>query len=287
MTITNIYGDSEFLIKRRLNLEVDSLLEKKVSSYESYDEFINSYWTDNTSVCVIHIDDGNVVEMSLLRRYKASFLVSKKEISGGSDRSVQIIAPKPYESEKIIKFIIDEGNLLSVDLSCVAMQIYMNVGDQLEKLHSEIKKISDLFSGKRPTFSDVSGILSFSRSFDPQKIIESIVTKKVSMATHIYNVMQDANDETGWIAVTLQSFIIKSMQYEACGFKNDAFAKASGLHPFVIEKQWSLYKGYITGAKGKLSNFFDSLIEVDILHKSGNEYSKVLLEKIIIDMCSC
>lgn len=286
-----INGEEEFLKERKAKVEADSVLSSIVM-YFDLEEELSSYLEEiqlvpifgETRVFIL----SNVVSIPLLPENDVVICVShpKKKLKDARASNVhEYPSLKTYSNNnEVIKWILSEGERFNIDLTRVASALFMSCGKSLRKIASEIQKIAILVTpGSVVTPKDVKEVLCFSADLNPSSIIDSICEGNPAKALAFYDKLQERAEETGWIIAYLQRHAAKFLQVEVMtleGEKPDIIISTLGIHPYVYQKTidpkiglWSIQS---------LVQSINTLAELDILHKSGKEVSKLSLEMEIV-----
>jgi DNA polymerase III delta subunit len=288
-----IYGEEEFLVERSAHESALSCLSK-IIEYKIPDD-INSFICDTDSYSetprafLIQIDK-EIPNFPKNSSDNFIFYSKKKPSLVGVNPSNIIEHPKLKtfdDKNEVIKWIISEGNRYNIDLSRVSNSIFMNCGDNLRKISSEIDKLSYIVQkGHRASPDDIRLSLVFSNSLDPSGIIDSIKMGDVKRAVSIHDKMQSLGEETGWIISYLFKFVSNlyiSSILSKIESNPDDIAQKIGIHPFVYKK--SIHPYINLWDKSILFESSSKICECDFLHKNGKEISKFLLVEEIMRLC--
>ncbi len=276
-----ISGDEDFLIERFIKSESSSFLSEETIFITK--NRINN-WLDNKTRT--YIIEGDVDFSSLhFEESDLVFVVNPKKDLPFKSQKQKFSKFKPYEKEKIINWIIEEGERFKIDLSRVAFYLFVNLGNSLRKINSEIEKISIIcqhHSIKKPTPDIIKGSLIFSVEITPKNIIDSIYEFNSKKAMTYYDVLQSRNDETGWILAYLMrsvsnQFLVNKLCHS--GKSENEMSSLLGVHSFVIRKQ---YIDFIDSWSNEfLSQTLKKLSFLDFSHKSGKNVKPDLEIQII------
>jgi len=290
-TLVLISGEEELLVERAAHEEASSILAEDVLEYH-FPSGLDSYLEES--------------RMSLLSGGKRVFVVwgakevpplpespddvlvviTKKALSDKrSTRSLNFPKLKAYaDNNEVIGWILKEGNRLNIDLSRIAAALFVNGGTYLRKLASEIEKLSwAVPSGTVVTPEVARPLMCFSAELTPKEIIDSICDGSTARALAFYDKLQERNDETGWVIAYMQRHVLLQLRFEKLiGSKasHNGAAAVLGIHPFIFKKMFSTRRGLWT--QQSLLSSLDTLCDLDIMHKRGDESARFSLELEII-----
>lgn len=204
-----------------------------------------------------------------------------------ADEYFEYPALKTYKDKnEVVKWIIEEGKKFNIDLGSVANALFLNCGNGLRKLHSEIEKISQLAEpGSKVDLDVLRKILVFSADLNPQPVIESIYERNPRKAISFLRKLQEDKDETGWVLSYLIRSIYNSIRIELSGNASSSqLAELIGIHPYVFSKTWESRRG-----NWKIDFLLEShsrLLDLDAYHKKGGKWHKMKLEKLVLELCT-
>ncbi len=188
------------------------------------------------------------------------------------------------DNNEVMRWILREGERLNTDLSRVAGALFVNSGSRLRKLASEIEKVSLVSSkGSAATPDDARSVLCFSAELTPKEIVESISSGNAGMALSYYDKLQEQGDETGWIIAYVHRHVLNVLRARVmhdAGRSESDIAVALGVHPFVVKKSIVPIVG--TWTLESLRKSCSALATADVLHKSGVQRARVILESEIL-----
>lgn len=287
MSVVVIGGKEEFLKERAAYEEYESsLIKNKVVL--KFNEFINIiYDLDPSSPTCYIVTNTTEIPMDLeFGVHKVVFILSEKyEVPKNIkvDKILQFNKLKIQENDnEVIRWIMKEGERFNIDLSKIAGALFVNSGDNLRKLNSEIEKIRTLvLEGTVVTPEIAKSIICFSADLNPKSIIDSVSSGKTLAAMVYYDRLQEQGEETGWITAFLFNFVIQILRSQRM------IEKGIKDIPAVLSLNIFIYNNYVLGNINKWST--SSLMEsarncsmIEQLHRQGNEHSKFLLEQEII-----
>jgi DNA polymerase III delta subunit len=203
------------------------------------------------------------------------------------DRAVthEVKALKTYDdNNEVIKWILQEGERLNIDLKRVAGALFVNNGKRLRKIASEINKLSILTpKGELVTPEIAKSVLCFSVELTPKQIVDAICSGNPILALIYYDKMQENADEVGWIIAYLQRQflqLIRIHQLRSRGTNASEIASEVGIHSFVFKKLLNDQFGLWSVESLRLS--LCVLCDLDIKHKQGNRAANLGLELEIV-----
>lgn len=290
-TLILVNGDDDFLKERIALDEVAMSLASEVRHFifprerDQYLEFIDIIpllvaqrvvvvW-DAYDVPVIG-DDGTTIIVS----------ASGKTLnSDKAKRVVNVRKPKPYDDgAEYIKWILQEGERLNIDLTRVASALFLNCGTDLRKICSEIGKLRVL-SGPEGVAdpSMARRVMCFSAELSPKHVVDAICDGHPAKAIAFYDKLQERGCETGWIIAYMQRHVlqhIRSRLLLATGLSAEQVAASLGLH-------LTFFRSAIMPRLGlwdisSLRESFVILCDLDLMHKRGIDVSHWGLEPEII-----
>lgn len=290
-TLVLLNGDEDFLIERAIRDECALSLVGSPSEF-SLPKQLEAYLY--ASQLPLLVASGgrvfvlwDVIEIPSLPVSDGDTLIcvaknSKKPlIDKRAKRTQSLNKLKSYaDNNDVLRWILKEGEQFNIDLSRVANALFMNCGNSLRKISSEIEKISILSSkGAVVAPEDVRGLMCFSADLTPQPITEAICEGNSIKALVFYDKLQELNDETGWIIAYLQRHVIQYLKFGILVEKqtpDSEIAEALGLHPFIYRKTLQNRRGLWT--KQSLVRSINTLCELDIAHKKGELSARFGLE---------
>jgi DNA polymerase III delta subunit len=286
MQIILINGEDEYLKECAALEEAKSSLANSIEIFKTpqlYEDVVSVNIGFNTTYVVYNVDALPYVPTSdgLL------ILVAKPKCEikyPGAKHSIYVPSLKSYEdNNEVLPWILKEGHRQNIDLSNYASAFFVNNGNRLRKIHSEIRKVVDL--QKCGITDSVVTRQLFIRSVEitPKDIINAITNGNARAAVTYYDALQDLKDETGWIISYLMRHclsILTAMYYKSKGKSLQDVASILGLHPFVVSNQ--IYPNVNTWKQSSLTQSLRKLGELDVLNKSGQRSVEFDLEEEII-----
>ncbi len=289
-----VNGEEEFLMERAVADEIEASLIGDVSHFHLPDDLEDYLYSRQVPL----MNGGNrayvlwdVVDIPDLPENPKDVVIcvgknpKKPLVDNRAKRSHLFPALKTFnDNNDVIKWILKEGDRLNIDLSRVAPALFVNCGKSLRKISSEIEKMSVLTPrGAVVSPDEVKGVMCFSADLTPQPVVEAICDGNTARAIAFYDKLQEANDETGWVIAFLQRLTLQQLRLEKLFAKKHSdgeIADFLGVHPFVYKKtvlpRVGLWK------QESLLNSINTLCELDIAHKSGDQFARFGLETEII-----
>lgn len=190
---------------------------------------------------------------------------------------------KSYDdNNEVLRWILKEGESFNIDLSRVAGALFVNCGNGLRKLSSEIRKLS-VIAPKGSTVSPEQArpLMCFSAELTPKQIVDAVCEGQTVRALAFFDKIQEAGDETGWILAYMQRHVVQQLMLEALvrGKVPDA-AERLGVHPFLYRKM--VLPRYGLWSRPSLTSSLDVLCDLDVLNKRGNALARHGLESEIV-----
>lgn len=287
-----INGEEEFLKERKALEEASSRLSDSVIRYRMPDDL------------PLYAEEAQLVPF--LGQARVFVLFDVKEVpdlpSGDADLLVCVSAAKKKLSDRratrvhvfpklktfadnneVVRWILQEGDALNIDLSRVASALFVNSGKSLRKISSEIRKLAVLTpSGGIASPDDARAVMCFSAELTPRNIVDSICEGHPAKALTYYDKLQEGAEETGWVIAYLQRHTVQHLRLvtmSSAGESADSMARGLGVHPFVFRKVVRPRIGLWSASS--LSRSADRLGELDVLHKSGGPARIGLEEEIV------
>lgn len=188
------------------------------------------------------------------------------------------------DNNEVVRWILQEGDRINIDLSRVAGALFVNSGKSLRKISSEIRKLAVLTPpGGIVSPQDARSVMCFSAELTPRSVIDSICEGHPAKALTYYDKLQEGSDETGWVIAFLQRHVVQQLRMESlssAGLDSDSVAKELGVHPFVFRKVVQPRMGLWSVVS--LSESVNKLGELDVLHKGGRGSARTGLEEEIV-----
>jgi DNA polymerase III delta subunit len=209
----------------------------------------------------------------------------KKLESPIAKRSTTFTKLKSFDDKnEVVPWILKEGNRLNIDLSRVASALFVNCGEGLRKLSSEIRKLAVLTPpGGVVTPEVAKSVMCFSAELRPGAVVSAVCEGNPVKALAIYDKLQEAGDETGWILTYMQRHVLQHLRIFALkdsGLSPDRCAEIAGVHPFLYRKAVRDRHGLWT--MKSLALGLRTLCELEVAHKTGDPSVRVGLESEIV-----
>jgi DNA polymerase III delta subunit len=271
-----IYGEENFLVERAAREEAALCIPDEIIEYHLPDDL--DRYLDDSSIPVI--GGGRRVfilwgadAIPILPESDDDTLVvvgGKKPIAHPSAvRTLRFDKLKAYDdNNEVLRWILKEGERYKIDLSRVVGALFVNCGNGLRKLASEIEKLAVLTPpGSQATPDDARSVLVFSAELTPKRIIDSVCEGHTVKALAFYDRLQEQGDETGWILTYMQRHVLQALQADMlreAGVSNDRAAEIVGVHPYIFRKAFRSVWSRTT-----MTQSFNTLCDLEILHKRG------------------
>ena len=214
---------------------------------------------------------------------------SKKKFSDARAKRVYNFQKfKTYDdNNEVESWILQEGERHNIDLRRVVRALFVNSGNSLRKISSEIKKLSVLTPpGAETTPESARSVMVFSAELTPRNVIDSICDGNAARALAYYDKLQENGDETGWIIAYLQRHVLQQLRLEAAvrmHVSESRGAELIGVHPFIYKKMTQSRIGLWSDESLIVS--IGTLTDLDIAHKRGDTLVEFGLELEIIRLC--
>lgn len=286
-----INGDDGFLKERAAIDEAAMSLSNELSQFKfpedsiKYEEFLSSRPLDPCSETAIIWNASNVPNIF---DEVTTIVVSAKGKNLSDNRAKRVVnvkKPKPYDDGiEYVKWILNEGDRLRIDLSRVASALFVNCGMDLRKICSEIEKlrvVSDSHGVVDPSVA--RRVMCFSAELTPKFVVDAICEGHPAKALAFYDKLQERRNETGWILAYMQRHVLQQLRAELMkksGMSSNQISAALDIHPVVYEK--TVIPRFGLWEISALRRSFCLLCDLDLLHKRGVEISEWGLETEII-----
>ena len=214
------------------------------------------------------------------------FVCGKKPIPDvRAKRTVSFPKLKTYDdNNEVLRWILKEGERLNIDLSRIASALFVNSGNCLRKLASEIEKLAAVTPPGSVVTPEVARFLiCFSAELTPKEIIDAICDGHTAKALAYHDRLQERNEETGWILAYMQRHVLQQLKLESLHERKvsaDTAAERIGIHPYIYRKVLVPRLGLWT--KKSLAMSLGTLCDLDVAHKKGDDSSKFGLQLEII-----
>lgn len=288
MTLIVIQGEDEFLMERAALDESRSLL-CRIPTKINYDSYSSLEYSDLFEVkdeCVIVNKCPDNLDISRFKD-KNHILIMKEGVylkkSDSIDRIIKIDKLKVSgDKNDIIRWIIQEGEHLNIDLSRVAGALFLNSGSRLRKIYTEIEKLRTIASDGDTISPEVAkSVLCFSAELTPKNIIDAMVEGKTNVCLSVYDRLQESGNETGWVLSFLQNFVSQVLRSKImCSLNTKGVYESLSVSAYIYNNfilphinKWSLES---------LKTSTQNLFVIEYNHKLGRSISDFLLESEII-----
>ena len=285
MPVHVFYGEEDFLVERAADEFKNSLLSSSHIriSFSNVRKILDQYDVitiyDCKSIPDIEFSDN----ITYILIFKPKSLPTKK----GNFIYHEYNRLKSYNNRnEVMLWLMKEGERLNIDLSRVSGALFVNSGNSLRKLSSEIHKLKTLTTDGGMVLPEVArSVLVFSNDLTPKSVLDAVCEGNTTKAIAYYDRLQDHKDETGWILAYLQTFIIQILKTKYLVKRG-----ASNI-PEALSVSSYIYNNSVL----PFIDLWDSSFLVDVLkdlnqietkHKSGLEQASFLLELEIIRLSS-
>lgn len=290
VSLVLISGEEDFLINRAAGDEARLALAQEILEYEFPDD-LEKYLRESSAgfesskraYIVRNPKEIPVLPASL---DDVLIIVTKKPIS---DKRAKRVLSYPKlktfsDNNEVVRWTLKEGERFNIDLSRIAGALFVNSGNCLRKISSEVQKISAAVPpGSIVSPEQARPLMCFSAELTPREIINAICDGNTIRALAFYDRLQERTDETGWIIAYLQRHIIQQLRLERLletKASDDKIASELGVHPFILKKMIFSRRGLWPVSDLVLS--LNILCDLDIAHKRGSESAHLGLETEII-----
>lgn len=209
----------------------------------------------------------------------------KKLEDSRAKRSHNFPKLKTYDDKnEVINWILREGELHNIDLTRVASALFVNCGNGLRKIASEIKKMAVLVPpGSIVTPEDARSVMCFSADLSPRNVIDAICYGQTVRALAYYDRLQECGDETGWIIAYMHRHVLQQIRLESLHQSKSSDSRGAellGIHPFLYRKMRESRLGLWSHSSLIIS--VGTLADLDIAQKQGDMNARLGLELEII-----
>lgn len=291
-TLIIINGEEEFLKERAAFDEAKSSLIDNIFQY-NYKKELSNYLneiqitplSDKPRVFIIRESEA-IPELPFGISDMLIVVAKNKPLKDGrAKRTYDFPKLKTYDSNnQVIKWILDEGRSLNIDLSLIASALFVNHGKSLRKISSEINKLAVLTPPGDSVRPEIARFLiCFSAELTPREIVDAVCEGHAARALAFYDKLQERADETGWIIAYLQRHVLQYITIDFLTSGNtpsDKIIERIGVHPFVYKNVILPNVGLWT--KQSLLQSLDVICDLDIAHKRGDESARLGLELEIV-----
>ena len=226
------------------------------------------------SSCIVFISNADKVDQ-------------RKKFFSRFKKKGQVLNFKLLYENKLPAFINDEAKSLNKMMAGDAVSLLIrNVGNNLLELEAELKKIAlGIGDKKLIELKDVKEYSSDVRRSTVFEFADSIGNKNLSESLRILKKMLEQGEYVGNVLGAVirhynNLFEIRERLDRREG--QDSIAAATRIHPYFLSNYVSQAKKI---SKKDLKKVFDSLLLTDIALKSRKLPSKIILEKLLFDLC--
>lgn len=282
MAVYILFGEERFLVERNAEELKNSFLSSSVQSLS----FNNLNLLDPDNYDVIHLYNCRMVpDIKFLDSVNYVIEMDEKIVPIKNKEYTYLEFPKlkSYGNRnEVMLWILKEGERSKIDLSKVAGALFVNSGNSLRKLSSEIAKLRVLTADGDMVSPDTArSLLVFSNEITPKNIIEAICEGKTSKALAFYDRLQEDKNETGWITSYLQNFVLQILRAKYMIQMNikDIPARLSisnYIYNLAVIPNLNKWSGNF------LKESLRNLNEIEKRHKTGRNNSDYFLESEII-----
>jgi len=166
-----------------------------------------------------------------------------------------------------------------------ALNLLINyVGSDLWRASNEIKKLADFKKGTIIKKEDVELLVKPEIESDIFKTIDALAARNKKLALHFLQKHLDAGDNPlyllSMIAYQFKNLlIIKELADK--GLMYGSIIKKSGLHPFVVKKNYFACRQF---SLGELKNTYHKIFNIDLDIKNGKIEPETALELLVSDI---
>jgi len=285
-----INGEEEFLKERAAREEAHASLTSHTAEYtlpkglNEYLEEVQMTTVDGGTRSFILWDVSEIPYIPTGNDVVIAVSAGKKILSDSRARRVHNFPKlKTFDDNNdVIKWILKEGEALNIDLSRVAGALFVNCGNGLRKISSEIRKLSVITPKGGTVLPEKARlVMCFSAELTPKQIIDAICEGQTIRALAFHDKLQENGDETGWILAYMQRHVVQQIRLQTLvDGKVPDVAERLGIHPFLYKKMVLPRLGL--WASASLMSSLNTLCDLDIMHKRGNTLARYGLESEIV-----
>ena len=291
-TLIIINGDDDFLKERAALDEAAMSLANIVHHFhfpqekQEYQEHLDILPMSKAQQATIIWGASEVPEILNDDDTTTIIVSSKKTLNHEkAKRVIEVKKPKPYDGgSEYIRWIMNEGGRLNIDLKRVASALFVNNGTDLRKICSEIEKLRVLFgSGGVADPLLARRVMCFSAELTPKHVVDAICEGHPAKAIAFYDKLQEKGCETGWIIAYMQRHVLQQIRMnllQQSGMSEEQVSEALGLHPIFFRK--AVMPRLKLWGVSSLRESLKTLCCLDLLHKRGVDVSHWGLEPEII-----
>lgn len=183
-----------------------------------------------------------------------------------------------------VEWILKEGERLNIDLSRVANALFVNCGNRLRKISSEIEKIAVVTTKGHVVSPDlVRSVLCFSAEITPKNIVDAVCEGRTSVAISYYDRLQDLGDETGWILSYMYRHVLQMFrlsEFVSLNHDESQISQALNVTSFILKKFIMPMRGL--WSRDSLRSSITTLSMIDEMNKKGRGFAEYFLESEIV-----
>lgn len=280
-TLILINGEDDFLKERAAEDEAKMSLAESVLRFrfpeeaqEYLDEIDMGSLVDSPTAFVI-LNASDVPPLSSADSVTTIVVAASKKTleAANAKRVLNFQKFRPRDEEAVIRWILKEGDGFNIDLKRVASALFVNHGNDLRKISSEIRKLALVVGPDRVVNPvDARPVMCSSADITPGYVIDAVSTGHAVQALAFCDRLQERNVETGWILAYMQRHVLQCLRLEtmkAAGMPAERISEALGV------SLWT-YQNYLTPCVGlwaipSLVQSMETLCDLEIAHKRGEE----------------
>ncbi len=286
-----INGDEDFL-KNRAALDCVSASLIESVAYLNLPDNLDRYLFESQT-CSFDLRPrvyvlNNVIDIPELPFHDQDLLIviaGKKQLSDSRSKlTLNFSKLKAYDdNNEVVYWIEKEGEQHNIDLSNVAVHLFVSCGNCLQKLSSEIEKLADFsVEGSTVTHEIVYKIVGFSAELTPKSIIDAISRGRTGLAVSLLSLLQERGDESGWVISYMQHHLTQILKMKLMSQNNekeDRIITSLGVSPFVYRK--FLFDHMKIWSVKSLRESLEFFCELEVLHKRGVPAATLLELEIV------
>jgi DNA polymerase-3 subunit delta len=194
---------------------------------------------------------------------------------------------KPYDNQ-LGPFIREETKSRGKRIDPAAAELLaFLVGNNLQELASQIEKVVT-FIGSREmiTTTDIKGIVSDTKVDSVFEFSDAVGEKSLGKALRtLQTILRDGEAPLLILAILTRHFrqLWKVRELVDRKLSSSDISKATGINPYFLKKVVT-QAGNFTPME--IKSIFERLFDLDLLFKSGGGKQMVLLEQLVLDICT-
>lgn len=256
--ISSMFAEKKLIILKNVfsNKSFQESLLEKIKSLESLSDIIVIYESDKT-------DERTKLFKALKKECKSQ----EFELLDG--RNLKLWAQKELEKNN------QKINIDALDL------LLSFVGNDLWKLSQEIKKLSDFKGGSVIRKEDIESLVKPRIEVDIFKTIDALAAKNKAQALDLLQKHVDAGDNPLYLLSMIvyqfrNMLVVKELA--AKGLMYASIVKGSGLHPFVVKKNYFACNNF---SFQELQTIYEKIFEIDSGIKRGAIEPETALQMLV------